>query len=149
MAEEFPDVLFSVVAVAVKKKLNALREGPSLDVDEVATAGAAGGDNVSVLVQLAPHALTFLSGVIVAWLARPRASIEIDGEKVKGSGISPSFAEELLSQSLERHARRKGKAKRALSRWCFPAALSVGCKPPIRDIVGSRMSRRCEGMPAR
>jgi hypothetical protein len=112
MAEEFPDVLFSVTADDVQELLKALREGPSLDIDEVATVGAAGGgDNVSVLVQLAPHALTFVSGVIVAWLARPRASIEIDGEKVKGSGISPGLVEELLRQSLERHARRKDKAK--------------------------------------
>jgi hypothetical protein len=112
MAEQFPDVLFAVPADDVGALRAAFSQGPSLDIDEVPSAGAAGeGDLVAVLVQLTPHALTFLSGVIVAWIARPRASIEIDGEKVKASGISARSVDDLLRKSLERHAHRKGKAK--------------------------------------
>jgi hypothetical protein len=43
--------------------------------------------------------LSFLSGVIVAWIAMPGASIEIDGSKIKGSGLSRAIVEEILRES--------------------------------------------------
>jgi hypothetical protein len=105
MAEDFPDVLFDVPADKVEALLAELRQESSLDISVVPSAGAkGGGDVVSVLVQLTPPVLSFLSGVIVAWMAMPGASIEIDGTKLKATGVSRTTVEELLRQNIAKAA---------------------------------------------
>lgn len=101
MEEQYPDVVFSVPTEDVESLLATLRQQASLDIDVLSSAGASGGgDMVSVLVQIAPNVLTFLSGVIVAWIAKPGASIEVDGTKIKAAGVSRSMVEEVLRDRL-------------------------------------------------
>lgn len=109
MAEPFPDVVFRIPASQLQEFLEALRvsDAPIPAPKVVPSAGASGGgDMVAVLVQLAPHGLTFIAGLVTAWMSRPRASIEVDGIKVQN--VSRDLVEEILRERLLDHERPGG-----------------------------------------
>ena len=96
---EWPDIVFRVPANELSALRTSLAERPEVDYEVVPVAGAAGsGDLVTVLVQLTPAALTFLGGVATAWIAKPRATVEIGG--LKATGLSAQVVAEILRREL-------------------------------------------------
>jgi hypothetical protein len=99
MQEPPLDVVFRVPTEDVQELLRVLKEEPSLNVEMIRSAGSSGGGEfATVLVGLAPAALSFIAGIVTAWLARPRVSIEADGIKV--TGVSRKLVEEILRERL-------------------------------------------------
>lgn len=93
------DLVFRVPADEVHTLLRDLGPEPALAPQVIRSAGMAGGGEIAtVLVQLGPPVLTFLAGVVTAWLTRPRASIEIDGIKV--TGTSQKVVEDILRERV-------------------------------------------------
>jgi hypothetical protein len=93
------DLVFRLPADDVPSLLTELGSDPALAPQVIRSAGAAGGGEIAtVLVQLGPPVLTFLAGVVATWVARPRASIEIDGIKV--TGASRNVVEQILRERV-------------------------------------------------